>query len=291
MTPLNAAALGAALWAIMANDQSKGATNAGGVGSIPNFNPNLPLVNQLNPQCEANPADCGCTPENSAGNPVCDPEAFKNLGDIAERFRKDVQDGKIVSSDGKDLTEDLAKMDLALGQIAAVTTGSGGSEVPDSGEIAGGALGFGEASGARSGRGTAYSTSFQTQGSGGVGTGGGRVGPANTEGLGNAIPLNGLTMIDEATGKELTLWQRATRRYQGEQGSRALRLARVEFTRQEVKARKLALEKQFQDQSRRDRQNALVRAAHQDSTVASAARRKAIPAIQPPKKPQRLERN
>jgi hypothetical protein len=182
-------------------------------------------------------------------------------------------------------------MDTALQQIAALTSGEGASGA-DSGEIAGGALGFGESTGAGSGRGASFSTSFQTEGSGSAsGSGAGRVGPASTVGLGNAIPLNGLTMVDELTGKELTLWQRATRRYQGEQGSRALRLARVEFTRQEVKARKLALEKQFQDQSRRDRQNALVRAAHQDSTVASAARRKAIPAIQPPKKPQRLERN
>jgi hypothetical protein len=292
MMALNIAAFGAAAYSILANSKSKSATDSGRVGSIPNFNPNLPLVNQLNPACSNNPAECGCTPENSIGNPACDPEAFKNLAGNAQRFRQDVQDGKIANPDGKDLNEDLAKLDTALGQLAALTSGEGASGA-DSGEIAGGALGFGESTGAGSGRGASFSTSFKTEGSGSAsGSGAGRVGPASTEGLGNAIPLNGLTMVDELTGKELTLWQRATRRYQGDQGSRALRLARVEYTRQEVKTRKLALEQQFQEQSRKERQKALVRAAHKDTSIASAASRKAMPAIQaPPKKPQRLERN
>jgi hypothetical protein len=62
-----------------------------------------------------------------------------------------------------------------------------------------------------------------------------KAGPDNRKGLGKASIKNGLTMIDDETGQELTIWERATRRYQGgPEGRRALSLARMEWMRQEA---------------------------------------------------------
>jgi len=63
----------------------------------------------------------------------------------------------------------------------------------------------------------------------------GKAGPVDRKGLGKVTIKNGLTMIDDETGQELTIWQRTTRRYQGgPEGTRAFALARMEWVRQEA---------------------------------------------------------
>ena len=79
-------------------------------------------------------------------------------------------------------------------------------------------------------------------GSGGDGWGGfsfaasgGKVGPSDRSALGNARAFGSLELVDEESGKSLTLWQRATRKYQGEDGGkRAYILAKMEFIRSQA---------------------------------------------------------
>ncbi len=62
-----------------------------------------------------------------------------------------------------------------------------------------------------------------------------KAGPADRSGLGKARLNGGLDMLDDETGKSLTIWQRATRRYQGDsRGSRALFMAKMEYMRKKA---------------------------------------------------------
>jgi hypothetical protein len=62
--------------------------------------------------------------------------------------------------------------------------------------------------------------------------------------LGNVTWNGSLDMIDAESGKSLTLWQRATRRYQGDKdGTRAFTMARVEYIRSKALKRMAAQEK------------------------------------------------
>jgi hypothetical protein len=60
------------------------------------------------------------------------------------------------------------------------------------------------------------------------------IGHTNATGLGNVQLNNLLDMSDSETGRSLTIWERATRRYYGKNNDRLLFLARLEFIRQEA---------------------------------------------------------
>lgn len=215
-------------------------------GGGPGGGPNGPVGNPFDGSnfCGGDPS-CSCTTPEAAANPLCSPDPRKSLGDLAAQAKAIIADnpgldfGNGVSADSllKDLDNNLRAFENAFG----VATG----EIDPSALEGSGFGNFSKDGKAGSGSKGGYSEDAVDGASGGGGGSGGvgsTVGPKDRSGLGKTVWNGLLDMLDDATGKSLTLWQRATRRYQGERGQRALLMARMEMIRN--RGRKLAMERQ-----------------------------------------------
>lgn len=147
-------------------------------------------------------------------------------GTTANDLQRSV-DGGFNALDGLDALG-AESSNLGAGTGAGAGTGSGAGRGNGSGT--GHGNGRGDLASGKSGYGGEGDDDFFGGGSGKT-----KAGPSDRKGLGNALIKNGLTMIDQESGNELTLWQRGTRRYQGgPEGRRARALARMEWIRQEA---------------------------------------------------------
>jgi hypothetical protein len=238
--------MAAAIIPILSSGKTKGAVSGSGYGTgYTTLNPSEPLVKQLG--C-IDLATCGCDGPDAAMNPACSPDALSKLPDQLALARNLIEQGLAVS-EGQSKEEALASIDSSM---AALNSAMSGESTGDLGDIA-------ATDGLGNGRGTGKKGAG---GSGGDGMGGGayggfggggavKAGPADRSGLGSALSVNELNMIDEATGKKLTIWQRATRRYQGEGSRRALMMSRAEFIRKEAGLRVAQGEKLREEAERR----------------------------------------
>ncbi len=192
--------------------------------------------------CRTAPELCNCSGPSAATNPVCNPDAITK--DIP-RIKSDIERGIISPPDGKskeDFFNDLDNLAKDLGTLNGIATGA----LPDSAIAELSSIkGSGFNSAGRAGAGDAGAgdfnedSGFSNGSSGGgllgaFGSGSKTVGPADTTGLGRALFDGLLNLIDAATGKDLTVFQRNTRRLQSfeDKGKRAFAMARIEQIRQ-----------------------------------------------------------
>ncbi len=222
MLVLNVLAFVGMTYSVITNLSAQNATSSSGSGfSMPPFNPDLSLAEQFG--C-VNPADCGCDGPSAALNPACNADALKNLPNQVGKFKKGLADGSIKPADGQTLDEALAQADKALSDLDAALT-SIGNEIANDGD---------------GNKGKALITGTSTGGDGDFLSKAKGIGPVDTTGLGKVLWNGKLDMVDDETGKSLTLWQRATRRHQGDKGTRAFILARMEYLRQGAKKKLIA---------------------------------------------------
>jgi hypothetical protein len=254
---LNALAVAGGILSVVSSLMSLGAQKGGGssTGGGPGYltaNPTDPLIKQLG--C-IDLANCGCGPNEAATNPMCSPDGLDKIKADLENAKSLFATGDIPLPEGKTPEGMLGELDNALAELgkaeSALATGDLGDILATDG------LGNGRSGGAgKKGAGGGGGDGMGGGAYGGFGGGGAvRAGPADRSGLGSALSVNELNMIDEATGKKLTIWQRATRRYQGEGSRRALMMSRAEFIRKEAGLRvaqgeKLRLEAERRAQAR-----------------------------------------
>lgn len=190
--------------------------------SIPNFNlgslnTGVPNPARANNICKTDPKVFGCKPSD-----------LDNLN----KLESDYKLGKV---DLGEVPEDFfSNMRKAANYVALneddITAGLGASA---------GSGGSGGGAGDNKGGATNAAGSFSISGAGNSLGGIGTLGPQNKEGLGAVLFNGSLIAVDDSTGKELTLWQRATRRYlgiqTGVQGTpRGNTLARMEYLRSQA---------------------------------------------------------
>ncbi len=166
-------------------------------------------------------------------NPIiCAPGGFKaNTNKIIADLKGAIRDGKIKGSDADKLngllsaaeSGDVGKMTAALNANKDVAAASGFSDAEPIAKV-------GEAPSTGVSSNVAFSGEEATSE---IDPNGGGKGNAHIDGSLGSVDWNGLLdMLDSKTGKSLTLWQRATRRYQGgPSGKRAVMLARMEIIR------------------------------------------------------------
>ncbi len=170
------------------------------------------------------PSACGCTggPDDS---PICSKDKW-------DKFGKDLQDGLDKINDpasrvGDGLDKDDIKQQLtdALASYNAMNAAFEGSLDPDK-KIAQ------KDGGGDAAHGGGGAEAYQDDGTGGGSLAATKPGPADKSGLGAAYATNGLQLFDKNSEKELSIWQRATRRHQGSpNNTRGFFLARLEFLR------------------------------------------------------------
>jgi len=231
MLGLNVAAMAAAFVPIFTSKSAEDGVSAGDFGSGSggaNFNPNIPAYEQLN--C---PADkCDCSGPDSGLNPLCSPDALKNLSKELANAKSMLESGMLTPADGTSLEDALAGFDNATAMADALANGTIPNVEGVSGTDFAGDPGSGN--GNKAGKGGATSVIEGNSGGGLAGFGSDnkiKAGPANRDGLGKTLWNGLLDMVDDESGRSLTIWQRATRRYQGNDGQRAFQLAKIESIR------------------------------------------------------------
>ena len=229
---LNIAAMAASIIPIFTSSKTKSALNgAGGLGF--SLNPNLPLATQFG--C-TDLASCGCGGDDAKFNPACNADALKNLGSDLAAAKDLLEQGKLEIPEGKSKDDLLAATNGAMAALNSALAGEGGN-----GDDSIDAGGFGDTTG-KSKKGGVGSGASGFASTGGVGGLSGlsdlfglkRAGPEDRSALGKMAWNGWLDMVDDQTGKSLTIWQRATRRYQGENGARAFMMARTEAIRKQA---------------------------------------------------------
>jgi hypothetical protein len=194
-----------------------------------NFDPTKPLAPIVCQGDNSKSPACDCSGPNASLNILCGPDSIKNVKKILDSQNltdtSQLPDGVTVKQANDQNSKASSMLDnLLAGNLGAIDSTSLG-EALDGGKSGG--LGN-------------VGSDIIGGGSGGpdpFGLGKVKAGPADRAGLGKISYPNGLDSIDEATGKFLTLWQRNTRRHQGDvRGSRAFFLAKVEFMRKRVSA-------------------------------------------------------
>jgi len=235
LAALNAAAMAAALASMFMNKSPESALDGQGVNGISNpgsydrnFDPNTPIASIIN--CPAGQQGCDCSGASASSNPLCGPEGLKNSIAAIDLSKKLLSEGVISPPDGQSLDSLMADIDKANKSLSDLASGKAPSEL-DSGNLGESVAGSGP-----SGSGKEIGAEITGGGSGGFddpfGANKGKAGPADRSGLGKASFANGLDMIDDESGKSITLWQRLTRRMQGNQaGDRAFLLAKMEYMR------------------------------------------------------------
>jgi hypothetical protein len=194
--------------------------------------------NPLDPDgdfCEKNPQICQCSGTAASSSPICNPNTVNSQ---IPTIKKGLTDGTIALPPGSSLEDTLAALDALPDNLAVASSVLTGSK-PNS-ELAklSGIRGSGGGKTARGKSGQAgldafnESSGFDASAGGGfgLGTGGRPASPVDTKGLGGIVFDGSLNVIDSDTGNSLSLWERATRRYQGESlfKGRAVMMARVE---------------------------------------------------------------
>ncbi len=230
----------------MGAQKGGGRSTSGGPGYL-TANPTDPLIKQLG--C-IDLANCGCGPNEAATNPMCSPDGLDKIKADIENAKSLYATGEIPLPEGKTPEGMLGELDNALAELgkaeSALATGDLGDIAATDG------LGNGRGTGKKGAGGMGGGDGMGGGAYGGFGGGGAvKAGPADRSGLGSALSVNELNMIDEATGKKLTIWQRATRRYQGEGSRRALMMSRAEFIRKEAGLRVAQGEKLREEAERR----------------------------------------
>lgn len=228
MMGLNIAAAIAAM--IPTKTGANSASKLAGFNGVPdpntNFDPNTNLTDQF---CSgSHDPMCDCSGANASTNILCGPAAIKNVQDLLNANRDKITNGSMAIPDGTTAADMLAGIDKASsglsslldGKIPGVDTGDLGASMSDLKEGGGGKTGYDTLAG-----GSDSSGGFDAFGLKG------KAGPNDRTGLGKISYANGLDVVDEATGKSLTIWQRLTRRMQGDGGSRAYLMAKVEYIR------------------------------------------------------------
>lgn len=227
---MNTLAIAGGVLSIVSSFMSAGGARGSGASFGAGFSPNnASLAERLG--CKTL-AECGCTGPDAALNPVCSNDALNKLNENLDAARAVITSGAGVP-EGTDINSALAELDAGQAKLnealSALSAFESGELSPESFANAGKGQGY-----------TGGAAEFDDFGGGG-GFGGGsgiKAGPEDRAGLGRAVAINQLDLMDPDTGKNLTLWQRATRRYQGGQdGKRAFHMARVEFIRQQSKKR------------------------------------------------------
>jgi hypothetical protein len=231
MIGLNIAAAIAGMIPTGSGASEAGAVSGGGAGSgnyNRNFDPNSNLADQF---CK-NPNDpaCNCSGPNAANNILCGPGSIKNVQATLNAQKDKLKDGSTPIPAGQTVEGLLASIDQANqgldsllgGTLPGVDSGVLGESLADLKE---GGAGKGVGSDILAGGSGSFDSDL-------LGLNKTKAGPADRKGLGNIISTSGLDAIDEVSGKSLTIWQRLSRRMQGDQsGSRAYTMAKTEWLR------------------------------------------------------------
>ena len=218
--------------------KSGGGAGGGAIGSN-SANGTPPPWNQ---SCNDNPSSCGFDQAGAADNPGCNPAALpKIIGKVDDTLKLAekglIDPGPNTSLDAfiNDLKKNKADLEKLNDAIASGDTS--GVDGLFGGQGGGNAAIAGAADRASAGSG-GYDTSTDAGGAGVASTDASKTkaGPNDRTGLGLIDLRNGLSVTDAKTGNELTLWQRATRRYQGitnldTEGKRGFFMARMEQLR------------------------------------------------------------
>ena len=244
MLPLNVISTAASIYSVVTSLQSKGGQSGGGTPT-PDIQPTPdPGAGDGSPCASGSlpAALCADCSTNPAGNPLCNRYILDNVPPALGNLRTKLTSGELAPQGGKSLAESLAEIDQALGALGALSgnfDGLGGADLgsSDTGDLAGS-----RKNGAGRGGQSGFSDSDGGSGSDSSFGSGGKAGPLDRSGLGKTNWNGSLDMLDEATGKSLTLWQRATRRYQGIGGARAFLMARTESIRSQARRAMLAKE-------------------------------------------------
>jgi|GEM_PF-3595519 len=195
--------------------------------------------------------------EETKNTVLCDPDGKEKLKQDLALVDDLNNKGLIVVDDPAKLLNDIDKAKRAFdnfdkGDYGAIASDANGAAPIDSDEAGRGRANLADTGAYSSGAddysefGTGASANYKGKlglvSSGGDGSGGGKVGPKGAK-LGDVEWNGSLDMIDAKTGKSLTLWERATRRYMGTpDGKRGFTMARIEFLRKQSSP-KLASEK------------------------------------------------
>ncbi len=197
------------------------------------FDPNLPLANVLN--CPAGNPACDCSSPSANLNMLCGKAALENLKGQLSNVKGQLTQGTLNAPEGQTAEDMLSAIDNANAGLDSLLNGEipgSGVETASIGDVGTGGKGSGSGKNGSDvlygGSGSASDFDMLSA----MGGGNGKAGPSDRSGLGRIFFNGGLDAIDEATGKSLTIWQRSTRRYQGdEKGSRAFLMAKVEVMR------------------------------------------------------------
>lgn len=238
--------------AVLTADSSKGSDGGFNPFNQQNNNDNKPKEKKNNPFNNSSvcgdTGDCGCSLPTASSNPLCASDPAAKFKELTDDFRNLASSGSVPLPDGKTLDEILSELDSQLGTIEAAVKVANGEMSSADGLAALEGAGFGNfskdgKSGSRSGEAGFEDSGFGSSSSSGGGSGSASVGPKDRSGLGKTLWNGLLDMLDETSGKSLTLWQRVTRKYQGDRGHRALAMARMELIRN--KALRLASEREM----------------------------------------------
>jgi hypothetical protein len=227
---------GAALLAVSltAKDQTDGDNIA---PPLPGSDP-FTKKNQPPGLCADNNPICDCTGPDSATNPVCNPE-FVAKG--VEIIKTGLKNGDFVPPDGETPEKLTEKLDSLLGDLNLINGVVAGGQPESSLAELSGVRGSGFGSAGRTGLSRAGKDAFnentQVSGSnfgsfGSSSSGSNVAGPADRTGLGKTIFDGLLNIINADSGEDLSIFQRNTRRHQGDNGTRSFMMARIEQIRQ-----------------------------------------------------------
>jgi hypothetical protein len=211
--------------------QDTAASVAGGtpnLGELAGFDPDQPLAGLVG--CPNGSPACDCSGPSASMNILCGRGSLENVKAQLGQIATDIQAGTLPIPDGQtpegllsSIQDANAGLDSLLnGQIPGVESASIGDSIGGGKSSGGGKAGTEILGGG-------FDTSFAN------GAGPKKAGPADRAGLGKISLINGLDAIDEETGKSLTIWQRLSRRTQGdEQGSRSFLMAKIEAMRKQA---------------------------------------------------------
>jgi hypothetical protein len=177
---------------------------------------------------------------------VCDPNGIETMKKDLAMVDTMNKNGLLSTGDSAKITGDIERAqrmisNMESGNYNAVLAEGGGTPLDEdsagrgrAGLVRGGGFPSGADDSSKFGNGASANYSGMIgltaiSGDGAVG----KVGPINAK-LGKVEWNGGLDMVDSETGKSLTLWERATRRYMGSpDGKRGFTLARIEFVRKQ----------------------------------------------------------
>jgi len=223
--------------------QGSGASEAAALTNTPintgtydrNFDPSKNLGSVV--CANANDPICNCSGANASSNILCGPDAIKKVQAEVIKQKENLQNGNLPIPENSTFDALVAGFEKAEAGLNDLLKG----KMPSYSDIDSGNLGESVAGSHAGSNGKSLGSEILAGGSSdfqfdlnSLQAGKHKFGADDKAGLGKASIVNGLDIQDDETGKSLTIWQRLTRRMNGdERASRAYFLAKMEYLRRQ----------------------------------------------------------